>query len=84
MTPEDAPPTNEPESTEPDDSDEPYGPEYLNWKPTTAEDFGPGEEMIRDMFFAFRDEWDAEGAVDEGPPPSAGEAPTHRPKRPSA
>lgn len=51
MTPEEPKPL-------PEEPEEEYGPEYLNWKPLTREDFGPGEEWCRDVFFAFRDDLD--------------------------
>lgn len=65
MTAEEPKPSSEePESSsddtessceEPDDSSEG---EDIEYTPLTREDFGPGEEWARDMFFAFRDEMD--------------------------
>ncbi len=51
MTPDDAQAPKEPEPIATGDEHGPFGSDYLNWKPTTPEDFGPGEEWIRDEFF---------------------------------
>jgi hypothetical protein len=51
-------PEDQRESTEAQGDEEwPEGKEYP-YTPMTREDFGPGEEFIRDLFFAFRDEMD--------------------------